>query len=351
MAGKFLSLEEAARHLGVSVEDINRLTDRKKLFPMRDGASVKFRLEDIDRVAGELLDEPAGSGDLSLELDLSSPGLGAAGGPAADADEDIVLGEAIEETESIFGSAVGGPAQPSQTLIRGGGDELVTDDAGGGLESSDLELDSIIGASSPSLARGPATPKATTGSDIAINLSNLGSGSLVTGSGAGLSGPVLSGPLDSGLSLEGSGIGGSGIVLGDSLVASGVDTFGGSLVGDAFELGDAVSDDESASVVIASEDTGDSSFFGAVTDESGSVGLDSSMGPGGMYVGEDTLGETVLAGPSFTALQIVGLVCCTLFLLTSSLVMIDLVWAVRAPGGVPLASPLLKALAETFSWR
>ncbi|MEX0671036.1 MAG: helix-turn-helix domain-containing protein [Pirellulales bacterium] len=363
MAGKFLSLEEAARHLGVTVEEINRLIDRKKLFPMRDGATVKFKLEDIDRVASELDDEPAASGNLSLELELSSPAIG---GPASgpDADENVVLGEAIEETESIFGSAVSGSAQPVHTMIRGGDDELVIDDAGSGLESADLALESIIGASSLSLARGPAGslargPAATQGgnavSDIGIDLSNLGSGSIVAGSGPGLSGPtpgaVLSGPLDSGLSLEGGNIGGSGIVLGDSLVASGVDAFGGSLAGDAFELGDSVSDDESASVVIATEDTGDSSFFGTVTDDSGSVSLDDSIGSAGVLVGDESFTETMPAGPPFSLLQILGLICCTLFLLTCSLVMIDLVWAVRAPGGTPLASPLLKALSETFAWR
>ena len=43
MAGRFVSLEEAARLLGVSMDEVNRLVDRKKLFPMRDGATVKFR--------------------------------------------------------------------------------------------------------------------------------------------------------------------------------------------------------------------------------------------------------------------------------------------------------------------
>ncbi|MCE9631663.1 MAG: hypothetical protein K8S94_13225, partial [Planctomycetia bacterium] len=323
----------------------------------RDGATVKFKLEDIERVAAELHDESSGSGELSLELELSSPGIGGpAGGPGPDADDSIVLGEAIEETESIFGSAVSGSAQPSQTLVRGGGDELAIDDAGSALDNADLALESIIGASSPSLARGPASsPAGNAASGIGLNLSNLGSGSIVAGSGPGLSGPtsgaVLSGPLDSGLSLEGGDGGGSGIVLGDSLVASGVDTFGGSLAGDAFELGDAVSDEESASVVIATEDTGDSSFFGTVADDSGSVSLDDSIGAAGVIAGEDTFGDTVPAGPPFSILQILGLVCCTLFLLTCSLVMIDLVWAVRAPGVAPLSSPLLKALTETFAWR
>ena len=57
------------------------------------------------------------------------------------------------------------------------------------------------------------------------------------------------------------------------------------------------------------------------------------------------------AGPPFSMLQIVGLICCTLFLLTAALVMIDLVWSIRAPAGVPISSPLLKALTDLFSWR
>jgi excisionase family DNA binding protein len=35
MAGRFLTLEEAARQLGVTADEVNRLVDRKKLFPMR----------------------------------------------------------------------------------------------------------------------------------------------------------------------------------------------------------------------------------------------------------------------------------------------------------------------------
>ena len=57
----------------------------------------------------------------------------------------------------------------------------------------------------------------------------------------------------------------------------------------------------------------------------------------------------VPAGPPFSVLQIVGLVCCTLFLLTCGLMMVDLVWAIRAPGGTPIASPLLKAMTELFA--
>lgn len=405
MAGNILSLEEAARRLGVTIDEINRLVDRKKLFPMRDGATLKFKLDDIERAASDLASNlgdgsSSGTDDLALDLDLSSPSLVAGpGSPSGSgiADDDIMLGDAIDEGDSIFGID-DAPSPPSRTIIHEkgdhavGGEDLVIGDAGSALASSDLELDSIIGASSPSLARGAVGPASGLGSDVAggggsgtlaIDLSNLGSGSI-----AGLSGPApgnaLSGALDSGLSLEGSDLaasglnlggsgielggsgvelGGSGVRLGDSGldlggspigsgIGSGVDDIGGAFGGDAFDLGDSTTDDESASVVISTEDTGDSSFFGAVTDDSGSVSLDdgSSLSPVGMAIGEEGFLEGV-AGPPFSVLQIVGLVCCTLFLLTCSLVMIDLVWAIRAPVGEPISSPLLQALTDLFAWR
>jgi hypothetical protein len=198
---------------------------------------------------------------------------------------------------------------------------------------------------------------------------DLGSGSI-----AGLSGPApaaLSGGIgDSGLSLEGpdlaasgldlggSGLdlGGSGVELGGPVVGSGigsgigsgVDNVGGGLGGDAFELGDSTTDDESASVVIATEE-GDSSFFGAVTDDSGSVSIEDASAAA-LVGGEDAFLDAA-GGPPFSVLQIVGLICCTLFLLTCALVMIDLVWFIRAPAGEPVSSPLLKALTDLFSWR
>ncbi len=405
MAGNILSLEEAARRLGVTIDEINRLVDRKKLFPMRDGATLKFKLDDIERAASDLASNlgdgsSSGTDDLALDLDLSSPSLVAGpGSPSGSgiADDDIMLGDAIDEGDSIFGID-DAPSPPSRTIIHEkgdhavGGEDLVIGDAGSALASSDLELDSIIGASSPSLARGAVGPASGLGSDmaggggsgtLAIDLSNLGSGSI-----AGLSGPApgnaLSGALDSGLSLEGSDLaasglnlggsgielggsgvelGGSGVRLGDSGldlggspigsgIGSGVDDIGGAFGGDAFDLGDSTTDDESASVVISTEDTGDSSFFGAVTDDSGSVSLDdgSSLSPVGMAIGEEGFLEG-MAGPPFSVLQIVGLVCCTLFLLTCSLVMIDLVWAIRAPVGEPISSPLLQALTDLFAWR
>ena len=372
MAGKFLSLEEAARHLGVTIDEINRLVDRKKLFPMRDGANVKFKLDDIDRVAADLADEAPGDGSgLALDLDLSSPSLNA-GSAVGSGLDDLVLGDAADVTESIFGDDAG--SAPSRTIVQPkgddiavGGEDFVIGDAGSALASSDLEIDSIIEASSPSLPQGGAAPSGTdsnvVGGSGTLSI-DLGSGSI-----GGLSGPAaaaLSGAIgESGLSLEGdlgasgmklggSGLdlGGSGVALGSGIgsgVGSGIDDVGGALGGDAFELGDATTDDESASVVVATEDSGDSSFFGTVSDDSGSVSLEDASSAA-LIAGDDGFLEGA-AGPPFSALQIVGLVCCTLLLLTAALVMIDLVWSIRTPAGTPVSSPLLKALTDLFSWR
>ena len=375
MAGKFLSLEEAARHLGVTIDEINRLVDRKKLFPMRDGANVKFKLDDIERVAADLADEAPGDGSgLALDLDLSSPSLGA-GSAVGSGLDDLVLGDPADVTESIFGDDAG--SAPSRTIMQPkgddiaiGGEDFVIGDAGSGLASSDLEIDSIIEASSPSLAKGGAAPS---GADSNV-VGGSGTLSIDLGSGSigGLSGPAaaaLSGAIgESGLSLEGDlgasdmnlggselDLGGSGVALGGSGVAlgsgigSGIDDVGGVLGGDAFELGDATTDDESASVVVATEDSGDSSFFGTVSDDSGSVSLEDASSAA-LIPGDDGFLQGV-AGPPFSALQIVGLICCTLFLLTAALVMIDLVWSIRTPAGTPISSPLLKALTDLFSWR
>ena len=389
MAGKFLSIEEAARHLGVTIDEINRLVDRKKLFPMRDGATVKFKLDDIERVADDLADEAgaggAASSDLALDLDLSSPSLGGGSGAGSGLD-DLVIGDAAEESDSIFGDAAGTP--PSRTIVQTPGDDIaiagedfVIGDSGSALASSDLELDSIIEASSPSAVKGGGTADSNVVGGSGTLAIDLGSGAI-----GGLSGPAAaarSGALgESGLSLEGdlggsglnlagSGIdlGGSGVALGSGLdlgsgpalgsgvgsaigagVGSGIDDVGGALGGDAFELGDATTDDESASVVISTEESGDSSFFGTVGEDSGSVSIEDSAAAAALVPPD----EAWIDGPaaaSFSVLQIVGLVCSTLLLLTAALVMIDLVWSIRAPAGMPISSPLLKALTDLFSWR
>jgi len=361
MAGKFLTLEEAASHLGVTIEEINRLVDRKQLFPMRDGATVKFRIEDIDRVAAdrsgsEVVDD--------LVLDLSSASL-AGSGPIAESgldDELLVLDDDADESDddSIFGDQPDKPGSSSGTMVRkAAADSGLAAGPGSALGSSDLELDSIIAASSsPSLAKGPTADSnvAAGGSGtLAIDLSNLGSSPLM-GSGAGLSAPSLSDRMGtSGISLEGDDLAASGIDLAASGIggvsgiggASGASGVGSGLSGEAFELGTNLGDDDSASVVMPAEESGDSSFFGAIGEESSaSLSVTTSTAA---IPGEDFIEAGI--GPPFNAWQLTGLVCTALLLLLCGFVMIDLVWSIRSPSAAPLSGPLLKAMADTFAWK
>src|SRR4051812_24231916 len=72
MAQKFTSQEDAASQLGISKDRLSQLREAGKVRGYRDGASWKFRGEDIDKLATEGIPEiDPGASDLSLEsLDL-----------------------------------------------------------------------------------------------------------------------------------------------------------------------------------------------------------------------------------------------------------------------------------------
>src|SRR6185369_17028151 len=70
MARKLIDQEEAARILGVTVEEVGSLRDRKKLFPFRDGGDWKYKPEDLERLKAEMDEEraeKAGGGGASNE--------------------------------------------------------------------------------------------------------------------------------------------------------------------------------------------------------------------------------------------------------------------------------------------
>lgn len=361
MAGKFVSIEEAARLLGVSIDEVNRLVDRKKLFPMRDGAALKFKVDEIERVAAALGEDSSRSESLSLDLDL--PGAG----------DDLAIGDAIDIGDvSLGGAADAG----SQTIVRGGavgagagdlsglalGDDDVDDTAS---DSADLALESIIGASSPSLVRPTPGSGSLVGSvpgaddPLTFDLSNVaaagGSGMPPRSQATGLpgSGSGFAAPVDSGLSLEDGGVAVSGIDLDvGGAPGAGVSEIGGSLAGDAFELGADTTDEDSASVVIATEDSGDSSFFQNAADDSASVAIgDSSIleSSSSSMLGEAVFEPAIEMG--FSGWQIAGLVCCALVLLAGGFIMYDLAWTLRTPHGTPISAPFLNALSSMFGWR
>ncbi|MEZ6137326.1 MAG: helix-turn-helix domain-containing protein [Pirellulaceae bacterium] len=73
----FVSLEEAAKKLGVSAESLVEMLGRGEIFGYRDGGSWKFKPQEIERVASEMLgdvldEDPAGSSILVSDSDLGT---------------------------------------------------------------------------------------------------------------------------------------------------------------------------------------------------------------------------------------------------------------------------------------
>jgi len=68
---KFLTLPEAAQQLGVAPEEINELRQQGQLNGYRDGASWKFKPEDVQRAAERLAQAAAGPGDIDESSEIS----------------------------------------------------------------------------------------------------------------------------------------------------------------------------------------------------------------------------------------------------------------------------------------
>jgi len=440
MAGKFLLLEEAARHLGVSPDQVHRLVEKKKLFPLRDGTTLKFKIDELDRLAADVADPDEPVTD-TLELDLDDVPASHAGGSIELADSVAIPGNAAGPAST---SQLGSQAKPASVVLGGSGslaadlelgnlelgdlelgqpgpaetvvpglvqeDSIFATDQSGqddlartmlgagaaisGLDAMELDLDSIVGLSSPSVAAParnattekpvaskPAAPAAASPADsgtLAIDLSGIdvgsqpsnaagsnATGSLVLGSGVlgsgvdavGLSGSLtnagaaLSGALDSGLSLEDGDAAISGIDLGALDEGQLLEDGATALAGDDFELGDLGGDDDSASVVAVEPESGDSSFFATEGGESSDFTGDIPLSEDGGTVLSEAAGMEVVPDTKFSVWQISGLVCCALLLLTGGFVMFDLMRTIGSPDDLSLSSPLLNPLSTVFGWR
>jgi excisionase family DNA binding protein len=158
MAQKFTSLEDAANQLGISRDRLNQLREAGKVRAYRDGASWKFRSDDIDKLATEGIPQlDPSSSDLSLESadEAASSGLDldmadeASAGPASDInleevdeptvagveedsdalaidldDESISLSDSILLSEAELGTS---PGRPPSTIIGRGELDLDAD--------------------------------------------------------------------------------------------------------------------------------------------------------------------------------------------------------------------------------
>jgi excisionase family DNA binding protein len=212
MAQRLTSLEEAATQLGISTDRLNALREAGKVRAYRDGASWKFRSEDIEKFAAEGLPVIDSSpSDLALDLDDEDDDFrfpadsSAAIKAAPSSDPDLSLGDEdtpakpadkpVEEPATASAGSdlsldaeemVAGPAsdlsldevdEPTVAGDEGSDDALALDDDG----SIDINTDSILLSENElggSLGRPPSTiiGKADLDLDADLDLSPLDKG-------------------------------------------------------------------------------------------------------------------------------------------------------------------------------
>jgi hypothetical protein len=125
MARKLVPLEEAAKTLGISADQLNGMRENRQIYGYRDGASWKFKPEDVERLALELAERgtkpPSDSSSLAVDL-----------GDSDDEGEDIVLlseGElgGASGSSTVIGAPAGiqSPEDSDIKLAAASGIELV----------------------------------------------------------------------------------------------------------------------------------------------------------------------------------------------------------------------------------
>ncbi len=116
MAQRFIPLDDAAEMLGISKEQLNAMREEGQVHAYRDGASWKFKGDEIDRLAAKLSsgnpeESAVGWDSMANESEPSSET------PPVDQPDDDVL-ELADEDDSILLSEVElGESGPSSTVI------------------------------------------------------------------------------------------------------------------------------------------------------------------------------------------------------------------------------------------
>ncbi len=157
-----IPLDQAAKILGITPDELVEMRERNEIHGYRDGASWKFKEEEVKRVQDEL-----SSIDVDAEFE-----------PDNDDSSILVSEEALgessdEATSTIIGKNQDAEAEPDSDIELGDFGELNVGDSGINL-SDNL---SLTGSSGINLSSGSETGSGTGDLDLASDLS-LGSGSL-----------------------------------------------------------------------------------------------------------------------------------------------------------------------------
>jgi excisionase family DNA binding protein len=403
MAGKFIELKVAAKQLGISLEQLQTLREEGKIHGYKDGASWKFKQEEVERLA-KTLSVSSEDDDLSFEDSASFSG--------DDLDNLLKVDPATDSSDNLEDSSIliSADVQPdhdlesSSTVIgKEEADELLASD----LRLADDEGDSDIRPAGSSAKRAGASDDLKLAdsedlsdelglaqeldfeSDDALMLAGDAEGKLPAGSdqeilddsdgsdlaiGAGDSGIGLANPSDSGLSLEGESSSAALELPEDEDMISLADDLGSSsddgaalqqdeefLLSPSDEmLGDESSD--SGSQVIALDESGafDSDSDVAVVDsgdqmlvEEEAAGLDAQLEPidEAAVVAGAVPSIAAIHAPeaAYTVWNLMALIFVVLLLAVTGMLMADVVrnmWAWNSETGVSsgLANSIIEAL-------
>lgn len=330
----YLPLDEAAKILGVSPEELVEMRSRGEIFGYRDGASWKFKPEEIERVQDEMRGgegSSAGS-DVALIADPSSDsgvrlvtrssdraGESSALNLTGDSDGDLQLGD----ESAMSGSAID-IGNDLKVTAESGSEISLSDVIGSGVGMSPINRSDIHTGSDEKIANAKPGSSGSLDLDGDLQLADDASDDLVLGSGSDLalatdSGINLMSPSDSGLSLEDepldlAGTGISGLDLaGEGTEEAGSAAGSGSLVDfqqdEEFQLspsGGMEEEEDSGSQVIELEDSTD---FGsapvALPGDLGGFGDDAAMAAGGALASDDGLGLDSMGGSAGAAVRAV----------------------------------------------
>lgn len=245
MATKLVSMDEAARYLAITVEELTAMRSRGDIYGYRDGASWKFKQDELDRVLAEL--RSGSSGTPSGGSGIREPEMEALSDTESILVSDEELGHSAEGTSStVIGGGKKSPGASDINLDAERSDVSLV--AGSGIGRSDVEL--VAGGSD--VHSGQRKPKggSGTGSDMDLAPLDVAASDLELGdaislgddlelspSGSGKKAPLsdiddLSGGGRSGGGSTGGGISGAGLDdLGLSGSSSGAGIAGGGISG------------------------------------------------------------------------------------------------------------------------
>jgi hypothetical protein len=160
MARKLVPLDEAAKTLGVTPDELNTMRENRQIYGYRDGATWKFKPEDIDRLAQELAettDQPSDSSSSAIPVDILTDA-----DSDGDSDDEIVLLSEVElgSGPSTSSTVIGSPGKgqsPEDSDIKlslgsgiemigsGGGSSTIIPKPGAALGSGDSSVRLTVG--------------------------------------------------------------------------------------------------------------------------------------------------------------------------------------------------------------